>query len=103
MSTVISIASTSANQSNDFTVRGFMRAGGDHAHLTAPGIAGVEVATVQKKNAAGTYNDYYVASVLQTISIDSTGVVIDAAGVYRVDKGVTSASVAIEVSTPDSP
>ncbi len=103
MSTIILVAATAAGQSDDHTVRGNMRAGGNHAHFTAPGIAGAEVATVQKKNADNSYSDYYVDGTLQQILVGHTGVVVDAAGVYRIDKGVTAAAVGIEVSTPDTP
>ena len=103
MSTIILAATTSAAQSADFTVRGMMRAGGDHAHLTAPGIAGSEVATIQKKNADDSYSDYYIDNVIQTITATNTGVVVDGAGIYRVDKDATAAAVGIESSTPNVP
>jgi len=103
MSTVILVATTSAGQSNDITVRGVQRAGGAHVHITAPGIAGSEVATIQKKNADDSYSDYYVDGTIQTVSATNTGVVIDAAGIYRVDKDATAAAVGIEKSTPDHP
>ena len=103
MSTVILVATTSAAQSEDITVRGVQRAGGTHVHVTAPGIAGAKVATIQKKNADDSYSDYYVDGTIQTVSATNTGVVIDAAGIYRVDKDATDASVGIEKSTPDHP
>lgn len=103
MSTVILTAQTAAAQSADHTVRGINRANGTHAHFTAPGIAGAEVATVQKKNADDSYSDYYVNGSLQQITATHTGVVVDAAGIYRIDKSATAASVGIEVSTPDVP
>lgn len=103
MSTVILTATTSAAPSDDVTVRGVQRAGGAHVHVTAPGIAGAEVATIQKKNADDSYSDYYVDDTIQTISATHTGVVIDAAGIYRVDKDATAAPVGIEKSTPDHP
>ena len=103
MSTIILIATTSAVASDDFTVRGEMRAGGGHAHLTAPGIAGAEVATIQKKNADDSYSDYYIDTLIQQITATNTGVVVDGAGIYRVNKGATAALVGIESSTPDAP
>ena len=101
MSRVILAASTSAGQSDEFPVRGPMRAGGDHVHLTAPGIAGSEVATVQKKNNDDTFSDYYVDGTIQTITATNTGVVIDGCGIYRIDKDATAASVGVEISRPD--
>ena len=103
MSTVILTATTSAAQSDDHIVRGVNRANGTHAHFTAPGIAGAEVATVQKKNNDDSYSDYYIDGTIQTISATHTGVVIDTAGIYRIDKDATAAAVGIEVSTPDKP
>lgn len=103
MSTVILTATTSAAQSTDFTVTGIAKGVVEHAHLTAPGIAGAEVATVQKKNDDDSYSDYYVGGTVQTITATNTGVVIDAAGVYRIDKDATAASVGVELSTPDDP
>jgi hypothetical protein len=103
MSISLLTATTSAAQSADHIVTGINRAGGTHAHFTAPGIAGSEVATVQKKNSDGSYSDYYIGGTIQTISATQTGVVVDAAGIYRIDKDATAASVGIEVSTPDSP
>ena len=103
MSRVILTATTSAGQSRDFTVRGVQRANGTHAHLTAPGLASGEYATIQKKNNDETYSDYYVNGAVQRISDVHTGVVVDAAGIYRVDKDATAAAVGIEISTPDVP
>ena len=103
MSKVILVASTSAGQSTDFTVRGEMRAGGVNAHLTAPGLGSGEYATVQKKNADDSYSDYYVNENLQQISLTHTGVVVQAPGVYRIDKDATVASVGVEISTADDP
>ena len=103
MSRVILTAATAAGQSDDFTVRGVQRAGGNHAHLTAPGIGAGEYGTVQKKNNDDTYTDYYVNGGIQRISNVHTGVVVDAAGIYRIDKDATSGAVGIEISTPDVP
>ena len=103
MSEVILTAATAAGQSRDFTVRGVQRAGGNHAHLTAPGLASGEYATVQKKNNDNSYSDYYINAEIQRIASDHTGVVVSAAGIYRIDKDATAAAVPIEISTPDVP
>ena len=103
MSRVILTATTIADQSEDFTVRGVQRAGGNHAHLTAPDIESGKYATIQKKNNDGSYSDYYINGLIQQISSTHTGVVVNAAGIYRVDKDATAAAVGIEISTPDVP
>jgi hypothetical protein len=103
MSTVILTAATGAGQSRKFPVRGVQRAGGAHAHLTAPGLATTETATVQKEDSAGSFSDYYVNGVIQQITPTNSGVVIDAAGYYRINKSETAGAVAVEISTPDHP
>ena len=101
MALIVLAATTSAAQSEDFVVRGVNQV--PHAHVTAPGIAGAETATIQKKDESGNYYDYYINGALQQITATTTGIVIEAAGWYRVNKDATAASVSIEVSTPDSP
>lgn len=94
-------ATTSALESEDFEVRGVNIV--PHAHVTAPGIASGETATIRKKDLSGSYHDYYVNGVLQQVTVTHTGVVIDAAGIYQVNKSATAGATSIEVSTPDSP
>jgi len=103
MSTVILTATTSAAQSEDFTITDVAKGVVSHAHLTAPGLAGAETATVQKKNADDSYSDYYINGALQQVTATNTGVVVEAAGIYRMNKSATVASVGVEISTPDKP
>lgn len=104
MSYELLAGTTSAAQSATITVTGIKKGVVPHVHLTAPGLAGSEVAKVQKERLDGsTYDDYFIDGVQQEMTATNTGVVIDAAGIYRVDKDATVASVPIEASTPDSP
>ena len=104
MSAILLIATTDADQSDDFTVVNretnglFMP-----AHFTAPGLAGAETATIQKKNADESYSDVYVGGEVQDITATNTGIAIYAPGIYRVDKDATVASVPVEVSTSEKP
>jgi hypothetical protein len=104
MSKIILVATTSAAQSDavavvDRKVDGLFMP----AHFTAPGLAGAETATIQKKNADSSYSDIYVDGIIQNITPTNTGLAVYAPGIYRVDKGATNASVPIEVSTNEKP
>ena len=72
-------------------------------HVTAPGLAGVETATIQKLALDKAYYDYYVEDVLQQVRATNTGVVITGPGTYRVKKSATNAAVGIELSTNSDP
>lgn len=104
MPKILLAAATAAAASEEFESRQEPRGRGSlPAHFTAPGIAGAEVATLQKKNADASFSDYYVDGTLQQILADNSGVVVYAPGVYRINKGVTAASVPVEVSTDGTP
>lgn len=103
MAETILAATTDADQTTDFGVSGPGFGNTMPAHFKAPGIAGAEVATIQYKSEAGDYYDYYVDGVLQTITATNSGIVVDAPGVYRVDKDATAAAVPIEVSHNRNP
>jgi len=92
-------ATTSATASEAFAVHNHGPAPSMPAHFTCPGIAGSETGTLQKKNADGSYSDYYIDGVLQQITASHTGVVVFGPGWYRINKSATAASVPVEVST----
>lgn len=101
MSRTLLAATTSAVASAPYTCAGPSRL---PAHFTCPGIAGAEVATLQKYSAAlDTWYDYYVDGTLQQITATNTGVVAFAPGEYRVNKGATAAAVPVELSMEESP
>lgn len=73
------------------------------AHVTAPGLAGVETAKIQKKNIAGTFDDYLEEGSTVQLDVDNLGISITSPGIYRVHKSSTAASVGVELSTEASP
>lgn len=92
-------ATTSETDSDEFEVARHQRP----AEFNAPGLAGSEQATIQKKSADGTFFNYYLDNVLQVITATHSGVTVYGPGIYRVHKDATAASVPIEVSTDSSP
>jgi hypothetical protein len=97
MPKVILTATTDAAQSDEVVVsEGLCTM---PAHFTAPGLVDDEVATLQKKTAAGGWNDYYVDDTVQTVTATNSGLAVYAPGIYRLDKDETAAAVPCEVST----
>ena len=104
MPATILAATTSAAQSSAITVE--TKGGGATqmpVHFTCPGIASGETGTLQKKNAAGTWNDYAMPGNEHIIDDLRSGVAVYAPGVYRIDKSVTAAAVPVEISTNSAP
>lgn len=94
-------ATTSAGYSDSFVAK--QAYASLPAHFTCPGLAGAETGTLQKQNGDESWSDYYVDGVLQQITVDNSGVVAYAPGVYRVHKSATSAAVPVEVSSEGNP
>lgn len=72
-------------------------------HFTCPGIAGAETGDLQKRNADGTFTDYYEEGTQQQITATNTGLTVYGPGHWRINKSVTAASVPVEVSTYKTP
>lgn len=90
-------AATGAGTSEPMTV-----APGETVVFTAPGLAGAETATLERKAADGGFDAVSVTGMATALSTSVTQLVIDAPGVYRINKGVTVGSVPVEVSYRDN-
>jgi hypothetical protein len=96
---VLLAATTSAGDSEEFEVANNQRP----ATFTAPGLAGSETATIQKKASDGNFYDSYQDGVRQEITATHTETTVYGAGYYRVHKSATASAVFVDVSTDDNP
>ena len=99
MPTTLLAATTDADQSTAFTVKY------DEAPVVfrCPGLAGVEVGTLQYRDASEAWHDYYVDGTLQTITTTNTDLTIYGPGIYRIDKDATAGAASVEISTRSVP
>lgn len=68
-----------------------------------PPLGSGEVATLQKKNADGDWDNVYSGEGLEQLHENKSVLSVYGFGVYRINKGATASDTAVEVSEASNP
>lgn len=95
------IQATTGAATADFTVRSQELAHGPRS-IKAFAMAAGDTIDLQMKSEAGTYEDVYEGGAQVQFAFQSTNIFpVTSPGVYRINKGVTTGAVQVEMSTYD--